>query len=475
MNLNLTAKKPLGESDTLNLSFEWTPKAGARKYQLQVATDKNFSAPVFDIMTNKTRYEPVALPKGTYHWRVSAERGESEPMLWSQIGTFFVDKTENLQVVYLEPTPATDLTPPPAEKAAEDLQVLFLEPGAGESLAEVEAQTAYGPPRPIEKPKPLFDVSPLKLVKKDLKVLLKFDEKVDVRSPSSVADQLLNPPKFQWQNRKKIKKYIIQISKEKTFKKPLVSETLKDNSFDWRDVTLGNFYWRVQGVYANGDKTEPSSTGTLKTQLAPPAIPPSFEFSQSFDDPKYLTAVYKPVKVQWQNLPWTESYNAILAKDPDMKQVVAKKQVKDSGMTLELADEGQYYLSVAAMKDEKRKLSSYTKPVKVNLEKKLSLEAPQVQLPIDGVTMVSFGGSRQEPILFKWSDVKNVKHYELQMSRAEDFSGVYKNIKKDSASFVFKDSLEANTTYWRVRAVHGKHTSDWSKVRQIEVQKIPGA
>jgi hypothetical protein len=66
-------------------AFSWSSVAGATSYQIQVATDSNFSSKVIDETTSSTAYQSGdELDNGTYYWKVKAATD------WSATGVFTV-------------------------------------------------------------------------------------------------------------------------------------------------------------------------------------------------------------------------------------------------------------------------------------------------------------------------------------------------------------------------------------------------
>ncbi len=66
-------------------TFSWSSVAGATSYQIQVATDSNFSSKEIDETTSATAYQSDdELDNGTYYWKVKAQAD------WSATGVFTV-------------------------------------------------------------------------------------------------------------------------------------------------------------------------------------------------------------------------------------------------------------------------------------------------------------------------------------------------------------------------------------------------
>ncbi|NOT33894.1 MAG: hypothetical protein HOP12_06965, partial [Candidatus Eisenbacteria bacterium] len=90
----LSAPQPLPPSPTLqspgdgivmttrrsrdDVSFAWEPVPGARGYRIEIARDWGFRELIYEAVLNDTRLRYPNLPRGAYHWRVSAIAREAE-------------------------------------------------------------------------------------------------------------------------------------------------------------------------------------------------------------------------------------------------------------------------------------------------------------------------------------------------------------------------------------------------------------
>lgn len=84
-----------GSSVTIgDFSFAWSDVSGASEYQIQVSTDDRFSFTVIDEIVNITPYTPtIALPSGTYFWRVKAIYSDGIESAWSEIWSLNYNRT----------------------------------------------------------------------------------------------------------------------------------------------------------------------------------------------------------------------------------------------------------------------------------------------------------------------------------------------------------------------------------------------
>jgi hypothetical protein len=58
--------------------FKWTKSEGAASYDLQVATDAAFTAPIVDVRSRADVSDAHALSPGTYYWRVASRTADGE-------------------------------------------------------------------------------------------------------------------------------------------------------------------------------------------------------------------------------------------------------------------------------------------------------------------------------------------------------------------------------------------------------------
>lgn len=73
-----------------------------------------------------------------------------------------------------------------------------------------------------------------------------------------------------------------------------------------------------------------------------------------------------------------------------------------------------------------------------------------------------------------WSPVQGAAKYQIQLARAQDFTGTLINRTIDKVYYWSYDSLLYNTTYyWKVRALNPKDTSNWSNVRSFSTIQVP--
>jgi len=92
------------EINTVTLT--WNPAASAATYDLKIDNDASFASPEVDLTGLTATISLVALPEGTYYWRVRAVNGIGNPGPWSATWTFSTPLDDSA------PSPPSSLTSP---------------------------------------------------------------------------------------------------------------------------------------------------------------------------------------------------------------------------------------------------------------------------------------------------------------------------------------------------------------------------
>jgi hypothetical protein len=291
-------------------------------------------------------------------------------------------------------------------------------------------------------------------------VAMKFKQGVDVRSPASVANKLLNPPILSWEPLPGAHDYIVELDVNDKFENPMTYQTQGVEKFAWREANPGKVYWRVTAVNLLGEKSKSSEIHTLKVGLGAPDLDVPTIDNDVVTLPDDLTKP-KEVTVKWQPLPWTTNYEVKVG-DQINKTRKTSTQVQvqpNTSTTIEVValDENAQPLSERAIQS-------------VQFQRELKIVPPVVTLPADNTTVVVFGGVRMEPLLFSWKPLDGVKEYDLQFASDPEFTKLLAERKVMTNSFVMKDRLPETQAYWRVRSRFQERVSEWSAPRKYQLQ-----
>lgn len=68
------------------------------------------------------------------------------------------------------------------------------------------------------------------------------------------------------------------------------------------------------------------------------------------------------------------------------------------------------------------------------------------------------------PVTLEWNEFENADHYELQLSKTEQFYDRRTIEKIDKTSITLSDLSDSTQFYWRVRATADEQKTVWSPV-----------
>lgn len=218
-------------------------------------------------------------------------------------------------------------------------------------------------------------------------------------------------------------------------------------SVDREDVTRTEVLNGVVGVTGRGKEVvlDPGE-GTWVKRGSIPMAPESLLLPPALKD---LAPIYQSLPVQFGLAPVEKavSCRVILAKDPDMKDVVKEDVVKrgDPVPQAMLLD-GRYYCQVLSINATGLEgIASRAVPFEV----RTNPLPPFIQRPLDGSKI------KTDSVELEWLNVGDAASYEVQVSRQPDFKNFYKRvdgIKSNGQSI----ELDGYTDYhFRVRSIAG--------------------
>ncbi len=365
------------------------------------------------------------------------------------------------------------ITEIPAAEAADVAAAPEPEAAPAWTGADIEPQM-HGPERPPEAvevakvatapvPKPMNETHVLQL-----------KAGADARQIASLPEAILNPPKFSWTGAAEGAAYTVEISEDKEFLSPLVlpaeslaapggaPQSLASAAAHaiWKNAQPGDYYWRVRGQNSQGSEALLSPVSKIRVRVAPPAVQAPKIEPETVKDVSLLKAG-KKVELKWAAVPFAEGYRVVASE--------TSKIVKGEKWEISLPPNKETTVRVAAV-DSKGRLISDEAVQKLKLGRKLDLATPQLKMPADNTTVVSFGGNQLDPLLFSWAAVPGAVTYELQFAEDEGFKKIVGQEKVKSNQFVLKKKLSDQLVYWRVRSRAEEHTSPWSAARRYDLQ-----
>ena len=211
------------------------------------------------------------------------------------------------------------------------------------------------------------------------------------------------------------------------------------------------YWWRVEGTNAIGASTFPAARSFVTILLAP--------------DAPVLTAPADAIANVSSNptLSWTAaaratSYNVQISVHSDFSfPIVDTIGVTGTSLTVNLSVGTTYYWRVSATNTGGN--SSWT-------SRSFTTQFPPGQVVLASPENYSYGVNTDTA--FSWNAASGAITYEIQISKAPDFSVIAFDISGLSSLYYEEASLDQNSTYyWRVLAINPAGSGPWSDVWKI--------
>jgi len=254
------------------------------------------------------------------------------------------------------------------------------------------------------------------------------------------------------------KRYKIQISKSRKFRKIIKRGKSKTAKYTWKGARPGKYYYRVASVMPNGKLSPYSAPGELL--LRPPA-------------PKLLTPKRndtigsgQEIDFKWSLIEKTKTYQVQIAQDKKFYDIDFSKETQENRLKISKLRGGTYYWRVKAV--HRSGLSSKNSKVgKFQISIGKMLPAPDLKDPDDNQVF------KPEDELFEgsvsWKSVRGANSYEVEISQSKDFSGF--TLKQNTTRTEFRTKMIPGEYNWRVRAKsNADEPGHWSSARMFAVE-----
>jgi len=487
------------------LRFYWQAKHGVPKYHFQLAFDGAFDKIHSDFTLSETQTTPQNLPAGDLFWRVRGE-GDNVFTQWTETRRLRIDKVGGS--VAVEPA-----VKPPAEPEKPVAAFVPPPPPAPPTPTPapvVKPVVKASEPPPIAKPEPKIIAAP-EIEKDSRKAILRFRANANSRSIASVQKSLLNPPTLRWEKSKEALSYEVQVSKKGDFAKLDWSKNVDKNHVIWESARPGRYFWRVRANGKGITRSAFSEPATLEMSLPAPSMKKTFTHQvKARTRGEMNTASHIPLT--WDKVPGAVGYKVLVADNESFLPSKVDMKTDRTTASVSLTEGGRYYVKVAALDSEGDPVSEYSHTSTLNFEKKgppekkaappppppekkvavvepppppppkrpkptptpkppepppVSLAAPRLKLPPNGVSLVSLSGT-QDPILFRWEAIEDAETYRLEIATDEKFKNVVHSTTSRETQVVVTKLLPKGRNFWRIRAEKGASKSDWSQPFSIE-------
>ncbi|MBT4761509.1 MAG: protein kinase [Bdellovibrionaceae bacterium] len=372
-----------------------------------------------------------------------------------------LDIPEPTAVLKPPPVPSVDLSIPTVKVAVKKLEELPPVENFNDSalLSEPLAQPIITKKKVVTKSRIKSSRAPVarpQFLTKVQNVSLDFGS-INGRNISSTGAPL-NPPKLRWTKTPRASYYQIQISKDKGFSQPL-DYTSESNSFTWTEAQAGRHYVRVRAVGENARIGKFSNLGQVIITTKPPGLKSEFQKIIKVKTWQEYKKTKVPITINWSQIPIASKYHMIVSSTKSFSRNTISKFVTGTSHEIKLEKNKTYYIKVAAINENNRKISSYSSPAKIKAIKSLDLNSPVIISPRSGTALVSYKNS---PQIFNWQRSKYAKSYKIEFSKNKQFKRIIKSFVSDSTNLVARYKFPKGTIYWRIQATHDKNKSSWS-------------
>lgn len=471
---------PASESVDVSLlpEFIWDEAPLTNFYQLEIATDDQFTSPVlFDslLQTNVSLTDSLQYLT-QYFWRVRgvSDQGEGD---WSETWSF-TTIIEKPALVSLE-TPAdgteeVSISPMLSWMAsaraesyqiqlalAADFQSVLLDTsavaGTSLSVSELNFNTDY-----------YWRVKAVNVGgESDWSEIYTFFTEYALPKPSALLpsnnqQDVGIPTVFNWQPVEGAADYTLEVSLDSSFSSLLTLESNTEGSSSskaksWtisQEVTnldfATSYYWRVRASNTLGN-SDYSAVKSFVTDDAP------LEGAVVLSSPEDLIEdVAFPVVLTWDNFTEGASYELQISQSPSFDTTLSVSNTTELSYTIsDLQDTTSYYWRVRASVDDQA--TAWSDVWSFSTE----LRVPEIPdwSPLNNEVDVSL-----KPI-FEWNASARASSYEIQLSKSSSFDSSIVSVSDiTSTSYQLTEELqEGETYYWKVRAANESGNSDWSE------------
>lgn len=488
----------------------WVHPGVVRTYRLQLGRDRDYSESIADVLTPATSQLTAPLSPGRYFWRVKINEAKgfsaSQESGWSESGNFEII-ARNLD----KPLASPDLKSPEIfrvrfdyytvsdEKGPREEKVLVSSPpliqwspvaDASHYYVEIAKEQDFGNSlvsSPTAGPHFRWDNPELGGYYWRVKAVDVLDQPGEsspvgrfqvIKEPPQVPELLepqiervlplgeLDPGsperkvELQWSSVQGVKEYHVVLSEQRDFSQPLLDQRVRQDQTLWMMKRPGNYYWQVQSIDGQGDRSEYSRVGVIKILPAdiPAPIVTAKDAIRVISDSDLLNPVYgsplkNPPQFSWEKSSFVNEYEMEISLHEDFKKPLLRKRSQKSQFLWTEATAGFYFFRVRAFGNN-GKISGFSEVQKIEL-------TLNPLIPVTATEIKRFVASQQEwestekPLRLEWLPTVIAHHFEVQTSQSSSFEGALsREVVGNSINYVPK---KKESLYWRVRPFNSRN------------------
>jgi hypothetical protein len=269
-------------------------------------------------------------------------------------------------------------------------------------------------------------------------------------------------PIIEWEPVKKAEKYVVEVSKENSFKTSIFLTTLVKTKIEISGLKEGKYYFRVRGS-SQAVFGAWSDTGTIYISQTPPVIEPIANIIYNAKD---WSSAIVPQKItfKWQPVARAVAYHLEVANTLNFKKIFLDKTTDNPFFTLAVDTEQTYYVRVTPLDNEARSVTVTSAVRKFDFIIKRALKPPLLKLPKNNMSYILYKMDVPH-IWVEWeADVKATSHI-LEFSKNSDFTKIQKTVEVKKINMILDKNLFKGKIFWRARSLNSKFglKSAWSE------------
>ena len=169
--------------------------------------------------------------------------------------------------------------------------------------------------------------------------------------------------RFNWKEDSYAESYKLEVSRTPDFTSPLISESVKANSYSANSLDKGRYYWRVTPYYAVNEIGYVLPTGSYSFEIEEREALSSPMLTLPADSAKIvLGETEQNVIFAWKSEVRNADYNIQISDNPDFSKILhnvkANQTTFGEHFTINTLPEGTYYWKVLRNSDEDRETSN---------------------------------------------------------------------------------------------------------------------
>ncbi|MDH5654647.1 MAG: hypothetical protein OEZ34_01980, partial [Spirochaetia bacterium] len=253
---------------------------------------------------------------------------------------------------------------------------------------------------------------------------------------------------FSWSRNDIASNYILQVSKDKNFKKPLIlNEEISAMRISY-NLDEGKYYWRVIASGISEESKISSREQTFNVTKIPRQHPPVLLFPLPESVIQRYEVREHGLTFNWESKKELNAIELIISESSDFKKHYTLQNT-DRNYILYKADmkPGYYYWKIRG-KDSRGNYTDFSKILRFRV-----IESDEITLlyPAGG-KIYTWQESMSNGILLGWKPIGFKADYKLVISKQKSFNKIDLNKKITSSRFKIRN-LKAGTYFWKVSLV----------------------